>query len=44
MTIQLEIIPLLSIAAGVVILAAPRLLNYTVAIYLILVGAVGLLS
>lgn len=35
--------PLLALIAGVLILAMPRLLNYVVAVYLILVGLVGLL-
>jgi hypothetical protein len=34
--------PLLSIVAGIAILVMPRLLNYIVAIYLILVGILGL--
>jgi len=34
--------PLLSLIAGILILVVPRLLNYIVAIYLILVGLVGL--
>ena len=34
--------PLVALIAGIVILIAPRLLNYTVAGYLILVGLVGL--
>lgn len=42
MTLHLEIVPLLSIVAGIVILIAPRLLNYTVAAYLILAGLIGL--
>ena len=44
MTLHLEIVPLLSIAAGVMILVAPKLLNYTVAGYLILIGLVGITS
>lgn len=44
MTLHLELVPLLSIAAGLVILVAPKFLNYTVAVYLILVGLVGLTS
>jgi hypothetical protein len=36
--------PLTSLLSGVAILIWPRLLNYIVAFYLILVGAVGLLS
>jgi hypothetical protein len=40
MTIALT--PLLSLIAGILILLVPRLLNYIVAIYLIIVGLVGL--
>jgi hypothetical protein len=35
---------LAAIVAGVVVLVAPRVLNYAVAAYLLLVGAFGLLS
>ncbi len=35
--------PLLSLTAGIAILIWPRLLNYIVAFYLILVGLAGLL-
>lgn len=38
----LTITPLISLIAGVLILVMPRLLNYIVAIYLIIVGLVGL--
>lgn len=34
--------PLISLIAGILILIVPRLLNYIVAIYLIIVGLVGL--
>jgi hypothetical protein len=34
--------PLLALLAGVLILLVPRILNYVVAIYLILVGLIGL--
>ena len=34
--------PIVSIIAGVLILLIPRLLNYIVAIYLIVVGLIGL--
>jgi hypothetical protein len=34
--------PLVALLAGVLILLMPRLLNYIVAIYLIVVGLVGL--
>ncbi len=35
--------PIVALIAGILILAVPRLLNYIVAIYLILVGLSGLL-
>ncbi len=34
--------PLVALIAGILILIAPRLLNYIVAIYLILLGVLGL--
>lgn len=34
--------PLVALVAGIVILLAPRILNYVVAIYLILIGVLGL--
>lgn len=40
MTISLG--PLVALIAGILILVAPRLLNYIVAIYLIIIGLVGL--
>ncbi len=39
---NLAIGPLVSLLAGILILAVPRLLNYIVAIYLILMGLLGL--
>ena len=36
------ITPLIALIGGVLILFVPRLLNYVVAIYLIVVGATGL--
>jgi hypothetical protein len=42
MTIHVALAPVISIIAGVVILIAPRLLNYIVAIYLIVIGLIGL--
>lgn len=36
--------PLVALIAGILILVAPRLLNYIVAIYLIIIGLVGLLG
>jgi hypothetical protein len=34
--------PLLALIAGILILIMPRLLNYIVALYLIIVGIIGL--
>ncbi len=34
--------PLIALIAGILILIIPRLLNYIVAIYLIIIGIVGL--
>jgi hypothetical protein len=34
--------PLISLIAGILILLIPRLLNYIVAIYLIIIGLMGL--
>jgi Protein of unknown function (DUF3096) len=42
MQIHLGLTPLASLIAGILILVAPRLLNYIVAIYLIVIGLVGL--
>ena len=44
MNINLSLTPLISLLAGILILAMPRLLNYIVAIYLIVIGVVGLLG
>jgi hypothetical protein len=38
----LPITPLVSLIAGVLILIMPRLLNYIVALYLIVIGLLGL--
>jgi uncharacterized membrane protein YkvI len=40
--IHLGLTPLISLIAGILILAMPRLLNYIVALYLIVVGLIGL--
>lgn len=42
MNLQLGLAPLIALIAGILILVMPRLLNYIVAIYLILIGLVGL--
>lgn len=42
MNLSLSIGPLMSLIAGILILIIPRLLNYIVAIYLIVIGLIGL--
>jgi hypothetical protein len=42
MNIQLGLTPLVSLAAGILILVMPKMLNLVVAIYLILIGLIGL--
>jgi hypothetical protein len=42
MNLTLTLAPLVSLIAGILILVVPRLLNYIVAIYLILIGLIGL--
>jgi hypothetical protein len=42
MNLNLSIGPLVSLIAGILILVVPRLLNYIVAIYLIVIGLLGL--
>jgi hypothetical protein len=43
MNIHLSLGPLISLIAGILILIMPRLLNYIVAFYLILIGIIGLI-
>lgn len=42
MNLSLSIAPLISLIAGIIILIVPRFLNYIVAIYLIVIGLLGL--
>ena len=42
MMVNLALQPLVALVAGVLILLMPRLLNYIVAIYLIVIGIAGL--
>ena len=42
MSLHMSIGPLVSLIAGILILLMPRLLNFIVAIYLILIGLLGL--
>lgn len=42
MNITLSLVPLVSLIAGILILVIPRLLSTIVAVYLIVVGLVGM--
>lgn len=42
MDLHLSLGPLVALIAGILILIVPRLLNYIVAIYLIVIGVLGL--
>lgn len=44
MNIHLGLTPLVSLLAGILILVMPRLLNFIVAAYLIVIGLIGLLG
>jgi hypothetical protein len=44
MNITLSLAPIVSLIAGILILLVPRLLNYIVAIYLIVIGVLGLVN
>jgi Protein of unknown function (DUF3096) len=42
MNLSLSIGPIVSLIAGILILIMPRLLNFIVAVYLIIIGLLGL--
>lgn len=42
MNLHLTLAPLIALIAGILILVMPRLLNFIVAIYLIVIGLIGL--
>ena len=42
MNLSIHIGPLVALIAGILILVVPRLLNYIVALYLIIIGVTGL--
>jgi len=44
MTLNIQLAPLISLGAGIAILFFPKLLNYIVAGYLIVMGILGLLG
>ena len=42
MNVHLSLAPIVALLAGILILVMPRLLNYIVALYLIVIGLLGL--
>ena len=42
MNLHLSIAPLVALVAGILILVMPKLLNYIIALYLIVIGLLGL--
>jgi hypothetical protein len=44
MNINLQLQPIVALIAGVLVLIAPRLLTWIIGIYLIVIGAMGLLG
>jgi hypothetical protein len=44
LNLHVSLTPLISLVAGILILVMPKLLNYIVAAYLIVIGLVGLLG
>ncbi|MBC9071080.1 MAG: DUF3096 domain-containing protein [Thauera sp.] len=44
MNINISLAPLLALIAGILVLLVPKLLNYIVALYLIIIGVMGLLG
>ncbi len=44
MQIHLALTPVVSLLAGVLILIFPKILNYVIAVYLIVIGILGLIG
>lgn len=44
MNLQLTLAPIIALIAGILILVRPRLLAYIVAVYLIVIGILGLVG
>lgn len=44
MSVHVALQPLIALIAGILILIVPRLLNYIVALYLIVIGLLGLFA
>jgi len=44
MELNLQLTPIVSLIAGVLILIFPKILNYVIAVYLIIIGILGLVG
>jgi Protein of unknown function (DUF3096) len=44
LSIHPAVAPLIALIAGIIILLIPRILNYVIAVYLIVVGLLGLMG
>jgi hypothetical protein len=44
MNLTLNLAPIVALIAGILILVVPRMLNYIVAVYLIVIGVLGLMG
>lgn len=44
MELNLALTPIVSLIAGIIILIVPRILNFVIAIYLIIIGILGLIQ
>ncbi len=44
LSIHPAVAPLIALIAGIIILLVPRVLNYVIAVYLILIGLLGLMG
>jgi hypothetical protein len=44
MQLNLQLTPIVSLVAGVLILIFPKILNYVIAVYLIVIGILGLVG
>ncbi len=44
MQFNMELMPVVSLVAGVLILIFPKILNYVIAVYLIVVGILGFIK
>jgi len=44
MQFNMELTPLVSLVAGVLILIFPKILNYVIAVYLIVIGILGFIK